>query len=436
MREDIDNLDAWRRTAYSNDITKENSGEEVIVFGWVASYRDQGNLIFIIINDKYGSIQITVKKNEIKDEIYQKVNNIKEQASIGVRGMVKLAKKAPNEIEIVPIDLKILSKSEKTLPFNIFAKTLPSIDKRLDIRAFDLRRTRAQNIFNVREIIIKAIREYYNNTGYREINTPKIISSATEGGAALFPILYYNREAFLTQSPQLYKEQLIVAFEKVFEIGSAFRAEQSRTLSHLSEFISVDVEEAYVNYIDIMNTIEKMINNIITRLNESDILEKFQIEKKQIKKFKTYTYKEILNLLNKKGVEKEWGEDITSRDLKDFNEEEFYFIIDWPTVSKPFYINPNKDDQEISESFDLMFGNKELASGGTRISSKKLLLERFKEKKLKTKAFESHIKMFDYGVPPHAGFGLGLERLIMSIIKEENVREVTFFPRDQRRLTP
>ena len=167
-----------------------------------------------------------------------------------------------------------LSKSEKTLPFNIFAKTLPSIDKRLDIRAFDLRRTRAQNIFNVREIIIKAIREYFNNTGYREINTPKIISSATEGGAALFAILYYNREAFLTQSPQLYKEQLIVAFEKVFEIGSAFRAEQSRTLSHLSEFISVDVEEAYVNYTDIMNTIEKMINNIITRLNESDILEK------------------------------------------------------------------------------------------------------------------------------------------------------------------
>tara|TARA_B100001750_G_C15510714_1_gene603452 strand:+ start:1099 stop:2409 length:1311 start_codon:yes stop_codon:yes gene_type:complete len=436
MVEDIDNLDTWRRTAYSNEITKENSGEEVIVFGWVASYRDQGNLIFIIINDKYGSIQITVKKNEIKDEIYQKVNNIKEQASIGVKGVVKLAKKAPNEVEIVPIDLKILSKSEKTLPFNIFAKTLPSIDKRLDIRAFDLRRTRAQNIFNVREIIIKAIREYYNNTGYREINTPKIISSATEGGAALFPILYYNREAFLTQSPQLYKEQLIVAFEKVFEIGSAFRAEQSRTLSHLSEFISVDVEEAYVNYTDIMNTIEKMINNIITRLNESDILEKFQIEKKQIKKFKTYTYKEILNLLNKKGVEKEWGEDITSKDLKDFNEEEFYFIIDWPTASKPFYIKPNKDDPEISESFDLMFGNKELASGGTRISSKKLLLERFKEKKLKTKAFESHIKMFDYGVPPHAGVGLGLERLIMSIIKEENVREVTFFPRDQRRLTP
>ena len=436
MVEDIDNLDTWRRTAYSNDITKENAGEEVIVFGWVASYRDQGNLIFIIINDKSGSVQITIKKNEIKDEIYQKVNNIKEQSSIGVKGVVKLAKKAPNEIEIVPIDLKILSKSEKTLPFNIFAKTLPSIDKRLDIRAFDLRRTRAQNIFNVREIIIKAIREYFNNTGYREINTPKIISSATEGGAALFPILYYNREAFLTQSPQLYKEQLIVAFEKVFEIGSAFRAEQSRTLSHLSEFISVDVEEAYVNYTDIMNTIEKMINNIITRLNESDILEKFQIEKKQIKKFKTYTYKEILNLLNKKGVEKEWGEDITSRDLKDFNEEEFYFIIDWPTASKPFYIKPNKDNQEISESFDLMYGNKELASGGTRISSKKLLLERFKEKKLKTKAFESHIKMFDYGVPPHAGVGLGLERLIMSIIKEENVREVTFFPRDQRRLTP
>jgi len=436
MIEDIDSLDNWRRTAYSKDITTTNSGEEVIVFGWVASYRDQGNLIFIIINDRYGSIQITVKKNEVKDEIYQKVNNIKEQASIGVKGVVKLAKKAPNEIEIVPIDLKILSKSEKTLPFNIFAKTLPSIDKRLDIRAFDLRRTRAQNIFNVREIVIKAIREYYNNTGYREINTPKIISSATEGGAALFPILYYNREAFLTQSPQLYKEQLIVAFEKVFEIGSAFRAEQSRTLSHLSEFISVDVEEAYVNYIDIMNTIEKMINNIMTRLNESNILEKFQIEKKQIKKFKTYTYKEILNLLNKRGVEKEWGEDITSRDLKDFNEEEFYFIIDWPTASKPFYINPNKDNQEISESFDLMFGNKELASGGTRISSKKLLLERFKEKKLKTKAFESHIKIFDYGVPPHAGFGLGLERLIMSIVKEENVREVTFFPRDQRRLTP
>ncbi|MEM2339444.1 MAG: amino acid--tRNA ligase-related protein, partial [Nitrososphaerales archaeon] len=258
---------------------------------------------------------------------------------------------------------------------------------------------------------------------------------------ALFPILYYDKEGFLAQSPQLYKEQLTMAFEKVFEIGPVFRAETSRTLRHLAEITSVDMEEAYVNYEDVMMTLSKLTQYVIQALqtrceNELKLLNvKLETPKLPLKR---YTYSEILEILNKEGEYVKWGEDLPTPALKILGEKlpEFYFITNWPTSSKPFYIKPCDDNPEICEAFDFMYGSIEIASGGTRVNSKRLLIKKLKEQGLKPQLFEYHLKLFDYGMPPHAGFGLGLERLMMVLTKRENIREVTIFPRDRLRLTP
>jgi len=278
--------------------------------------------------------------------------------------------------------------------------------------------------------------------GFIETNTPKIIATATEGGATLFPIFYYDREAFLAQSPQLYKEQLTMAFENVYEIGQIFRAEPSRTNRHLSEATSIDVEEAFVDYSDIMALLEKMILHIINSLserNKNDLLE-LDLELPSIKlPLARYSYSNVINELQRAGENVRWGDDLSPQMMKNVHDtsNQFYFIIDWPTAIKPFYVKPEIiGPGSICESFDLMYGSLEISSGSTRINKKDELLERMKKQGLNTQAFDYHLRVFDYGVPPHAGFGVGLERLIMAIAKIENIRDVAFYPRDIDRLTP
>ena len=434
-----DDLGNWRRTHYSIDLKPELDNNNVIVFGWVSSIRSQGGIIFLIIEDKDGKIQVTAKKNEVTKNVFNKMKKLVPHTSIGVKGIVKAIKKAPNSAEIIPNSLKILGFARLSPPFNLQEKKLPRIDKRLEIRAVDLRRDAAQSIFKIRRVALQSIRNHFINGGYFEVNTPKIISSATEGGAALFPLLYYNKEAFLTQSPQLYKEELVMAFEKVFEIGPAFRAEQSRTLGHLSEFVSLDVEEAYVDYKDIISEIEAMTKKVIKEVRKKckDELSSLSIELED-SEFKKYTYDEVLSLLNEEGFKMEWGEDFSSEAQKILGKinPSYYFITDWPSQSKPFYIKPREDDANISESFDFMHSTLEMASGGSRINNKRDLEKKMKEKSLNPKSFEYHLKVYEYGMPPHAGFGLGFERFIMTLTQQKNIREVAFFPRDQFHLKP
>lgn len=236
-------LGKWRRTAYSVDIKPSLEGKEVTVMGWVSTVRDHGNLVFVMLNDKEGEMQITAKAGTCPDEIKAALGKIKEQSTIAIKGVIKPSAKAPNGAEIMPSEMKIFSNVEKIAPFTWQTKTVPNIDTRLEIRAIDLRRNVLQHVFKMRSLVLKSIREYLYEQGFLEINTPKMIATATEGGAALFPIFYYNKEAFLAQSPQLYKEQLTLSFEKVFEIAPIFRAEPSRTNRHLSEAISIDLEE-------------------------------------------------------------------------------------------------------------------------------------------------------------------------------------------------
>ncbi len=433
------NLGIWRRTIYSNEISPSLDGKEVIVMGWVSSVRDHGNLIFMMITDKNGDIQITAKKDACNEEIRQEIVKLKEQSSVAIKGIIKPSNKAPHGAEIAPLEMKIFSQAEKIAPFTSQAKTVANIDTRLEIRAVDLRRNILQHVFKARSLVLKSIRDYLYEKEFVEVNTPKMIATATEGGAALFPIFYYNKEAFLAQSPQLYKEQLTMSFEKVFEIAPIFRAEPSRTNRHLSEAISIDLEEAFADYNDIMKHIENIVKRVVLTVRNYNEKLNFDV------KFQTpeisdsisqYTYSELIEKMQKAGINTEWGDDLYASNLKKLNIAGFYFIKDWPLGPKPFYVKAKADDSKISESFDFMYGDLELSSGSTRIEKRSELEERMKNKGFKLDTFDYHLRVFDYGVPPHAGCGIGLERLMMALTGTENIRDVTFYPRDVDRLTP
>jgi nondiscriminating aspartyl-tRNA synthetase len=419
-------------------------GIEVIIMGWVSAVRDHGNIRFIMIRDKYGDIQVIAKKIECTEPLFEQIRQVREHSTLAIRGKVRSQEKAPNGAEVVPAEVKVFSIAKKAAPFLVKSKiSSVGIDTRLNLRAVDLRRNVLQSIFHIRNSTLNAIREFLEMQGFMETNTPKIIATATEGGSTLFPIFYYDREAFLAQSPQLYKEQLTMAFENVYEIGQIFRAEPSRTNRHLSEATSIDVEEAFVDYTDIMALLEKMILHIINSLserNKNDLLE-LGIELPSIKlPLARYSYSDIINELQRAGESIRWGDDLSPQIMKNVLHDtinEFYFIMDWPTSIKPFYVKPKITGAgSTCESFDLMYGSLEISSGSTRINKKDDLLERMKKQGLNTQAFDYHLRVFDYGVPPHAGFGVGLERLIMAITKIENIRDVAFYPRDIDRLAP
>ena len=427
-----------RRSHYSDQINPSMDGSEVTVMGWVLTVRGHGNISFATIKDKNGSLSVIAKKGDCSDEIREKISSLKAHSSIGVTGKVKSSEKAPGGYEIIPTELRVYSEVTKIPPFEPTVKTVKNIDTRLEVRPIDLRRNNLQHVFKIRSLVLKTIRDYFNDQNFVEINTPKMIATATEGGAALFPIFYYNKEAFLAQSPQLYKEQLTMSFEKVFEIAPIFRAEPSRTNRHLAEAISIDLEEAFVDYNDVMNRIEEIIKVSINAVNE-------YIKNNPDSEFTPtpvpetiprYTYDDLVERMQKAGAKTEWGDDLYPSNLKKIGLDGFYFITDWPLGPKPFYVKDSKSNPKISESFDLMFGDLELSSGSTRIEKRDELAQRMSNKGMKTDSFEYHLNAFDYGVPPHAGCGIGLERLIMSLTGTENIRDTTFYPRDVDRLTP
>ena len=378
------------------------------------------------------------------------LKSLKEHSSIAIRGKVVEQKNLSKGFEIIPEEIKILSVSNKPAPFLTQSISSIGIDTRLDLRAIDLRRNHLQNVFKIRNTILNSIRAYLNDNYFVEVNTPKMIATATEGGAALFPIFYYDREAFLAQSPQLYKEQLTMAFENVFEIAPIFRAEPSRTNRHLSEAMSVDVEKAYIDYTDMMDYLDNLIRFIIQNINDKNQVELDSLGIKlpnMERPFRRITYSQLVQDLQNSHKYIRWGDDIAPKLLKDLLGDEFYFITDWPASTKPFYVkskkmdpmsepNNGEDPRVLSESFDLMYGSLELSSGSTRINNKDDLMDNMKKKGLSLKAFDYHLRVFDYGIPPHAGFGLGLERLLMAVLKLDNIRDATFYPRDIDRLTP
>jgi len=437
----LDSLGDWRRTHYSVDVKPELDGQEVTLFGWVQEIRDLGGIRFIILQDREGTVQLTVPRKKVSSEVLSKANALQKRYSIGVRGVAKKTDITPRGVEVIPKEIKIFSTASPRLPIDITGKVSAKLDVRLDARALDLCREENLAIFKIQHTAVEAIREFLFERGFIEVHTPRIIASATEGGAALFPVEYFETKAFLAQSPQLYKEQLVMSLERVFEVGPFFRAEESHTRRHLSEFVSIDIEQAFADADDVMQLLEQLMQHTCKEVNEKCQREiatlNYQLEVPKIP-FKRLTYNEVLKDLSREGVEIPWGEDIPTQAFRTLGKIHpyFYFITDWPTNAKAFYIKPKDDNPELCEGFDLMWRWIELASGGTRIASKELLIKRLEEKGLNPESFKHHLQAFDYGMPPHAGWAIGLERLTMMLTGKKNIREVTLYPRDKFRLTP
>jgi len=437
----IDPLGDWRRTHYTSEITPELDEKAVIVLGWVKEIRDLGGIRFLILRDREGNVQVTIPRKKVDKELLEKADALQTQYSIGVKGVVKKTTMTPRGVEIIPSEIRIFGIAQHPLPLDPTGKTQAEIDVRLDARGLDLSREENVALFRIEHETLAETRKFLSERGFIEVHTPRIIATATEGGAALFPVDYFEKEAYLAQSPQLYKEQLTLSFEKVFEIGPFFRAEESSTRRHLSEFISIDIEQAFANEEDVMRILEELMHDVCKTVkkkckNELVVL-KHQIEIPKLP-FKRFTYDEIVKELMKEGIEITWGEDIPTPAYRTLGKlhSSFYFITAWPTKAKPFYIKPRDESPDLTEGFDLMWRWMELASGGTRVHDKEVLIERLKTQGLNPESFKYHLKVFDCGIPPHAGWAVGFERLIMMLTGIENIREVVLFPRDRFRLTP
>jgi nondiscriminating aspartyl-tRNA synthetase len=437
----LDSIGDWTRTHTTNTISPELDTQEVTLFGWVQEVRDLGGIRFIIMQDREGTIQITIPKKRIAPEVLSKSDLLQKRFSIAVKGIVKKTNMTPRGIEVIPNQIKILNTATAQLPIDITGKTPANIEVRLDARALDLTQESTLAVFKIQHTALQAARVFLLNKDFLEVHTPRIIASATEGGSELFSVKYFDQTAYLAQSPQLYKEQLTMSIEKVFEVGPFFRAEESHTRRHLSEFTSVDIEQAFANATDVMALLEQVIHHVFETVKEKCANElhalKYKFEVPQVP-FKRLTYTEVLSDLKKEGVEVPWGEDIPTEAFRVLGKlyPFFYFVTDWPTHAKAFYIKPCEDKPEICEGFDLMWRYIELVSGGTRIEQKEQLISRLQEKGLNPESFKYHLQAFDYGMPPHAGWAIGLERLTMVLTGRKNIREVTLYPRDRVRLTP
>lgn len=437
-----DALASWRRSHYSREISPNMDGRDVTLLGWVSEKRDLGGITFIILRDREGRVQITASKKKVPLETWGKIRSLGREYAIGVKGTVKRSDEAPEGFEVIPKEISIMGSASYPLPIDVTGRTPADLDSRLDFRILDLRRPETSAIFKIKHTAANACREYLSKEGFIEVHTPRIISTATEGGAALFSIDYFGKTAYLAQSPELYKEQLTTVFEKVFEIGPYFRAEEAHTRRHLNEFTSLDIEMAFADYQEVMKVQERLIEYVVSKII-SERSEELRILGVSLRPpqlpLRRYSYDEIVKELREAGEKLRWGDDLTTssyRLLGKKHRKEFYFVVDWPTKARPFYIKPFTDKPELCYAFDLMYEWIEVASGGSRVDSKEVLIKRLNEQNLNPDSFKFYIDSFNYGMPPHAGWGMGLDRFIMAILDIKNIRECVLFPRDRFRLTP
>ncbi len=421
------------------EITPALEGREVILAGFVKNVRDLGGIRFFLLYDVWGEVQITAPRSLTPPEVFALLPSLTPESAVLVKGTVKVAEQAPGGVEVLPKAVEVLSRAAVPLPLDPTGRIKSTLETRLNARVLDLRHAQRRTIFKVRHMVLNSIREFFSSRGFLEVHTPKIVATATESGSALFPVAYFEKEAFLSQSPQLYKEVLTGCFQKVLEIGPIFRAEEFNTPKHLNEAISVDIEVAFADCEDVMKLLEELIDNIVGSLKEKMGKELPLLEQLTPRPpFERLTYAEVLEALEKKGYKIPWGSDLPTPAERILGEGRgFYFITHWPAECKPFYAMPCQHDPSCTETFDLMWKDLELASGGTRIHQPELLEERLRAKGLNPESFEPHLRHFRWGlVPPHAGWGLGLERLLMVLTGQENIRECVLFPRDRHRLVP
>lgn len=431
------------RTHYSGQISADMDGKEVMLVGFAHEIRDLGGIAFLVLRDREGMAQITLVKKLLGKDVFKMARSISRESVVMVRGNVKAEAKAPRGYEILPTEIQVLSAAQVPLPLDPTEKVECELDTRLDSRFMDIRRPCVLAAFEIESAVLCSLRDYFHRKGIVEVFTPKIVAAATEGGTDLFPISYFEKEAFLNQSPQLYKQMLMGAgMDRVYEIGPIFRAEEHDTRRHLNEAISIDLEVSFADDKDVMEILEEAVAGAYSYVADNcrrqlEVLN-MELEVPRLP-FKRITYTRALELAEEKaGARMQWGDDLDTETERFLGESigEHYFLIDWPSSIKPYYTLPYEDKPEICRGFDLMHPRMELASGAQRVHDYSLLVERIKEKGLDPDGFEFYLRAFRYGMPPHAGWGLGLSRLVMTMLNLENIRDAVIFPRDRRRLVP
>lgn len=426
-------------------------GEEVKINGWVSVRRDHGKIVFIDLRDRSGSVQLVVVPMG-NEALAESVKDVRSEFALEIVGLVKARPGkneflVPSDIEIEVRTLMVLSRPVEELPIDVSSKDLDlNLDTLLNNRTISLRNDKIHSIFSLYSILLEAYASACRTRGFMEIKTPKILSSATEGGANFFKIKYFDREAFLAQSPQFYKQAGASAFERVFEIGTVFRAEPHFTTRHVNEYTGLDGEMAFISGFDeVMNELENIIMDVVAAIGErgKDDIERYRGTVPAMVPIPRLHLSEAIAILKKEYGKEIEGEDIDAEGERMIGEyvsktfgSDFVFLTHYPTALRPFYSMPSKDNPKYTDTFDLIFRGIEIASGGQRIHEYQQLVDNITSRGMDPDTFKDYLDIFKYGVPPHGGWGLGSERIIQKLLGLGSIKEAVLFPRDVKRLTP
>lgn len=420
-------------------------GERVKLAGWMHNWRDMGQFGFLILRDGAGTFQAVLDKAEEME----KLKGLQYETVLQIEGVVAEEPRAPGGVELHDCQVTVISPVLEPLPFEINKKELkPGLDVFLDNAPVGLRHLRKRALFRISAEIMAGFREYLMQQGFVEIQTPKIVGSATESGANVFALDYFGRPAYLAQSPQFYKQIMVGVFERVFEIGPVFRAEKHNTARHTNEYVSLDIEMGFIqDHTDVMAMLTGVLRHIFNRLTQVCPREL------ELLKVKVPNIGQTIPALRLPDAQelifKRYGEDCRGEpDLAPQHEEwlceyaaqelgsELLFITHYPTSKRPFYAMPDDEDPTLTKSFDLLFRGCEVVTGGQRIHRYEQLLENARKWGINPEDIAGYLQAFKFGMPPHGGFGMGLERLLMQLTGLKNLREATLFPRDLTRVAP
>jgi nondiscriminating aspartyl-tRNA synthetase len=425
----------------------ERVGQQVTVRGWVQAIRDQKRMQFVIVRDETGLAQVIVGKEEEPNELNEAVSALTAESAVTVTGTVVADERVKlGGLELRLEELRVDSLAEPELP--IAADS--ALDKRMDWRYLDLRRPERRLIFEVQSTAEHAMREYWRTDGFIELHSPKLMGSASESGAELFKVEYFERQAYLAQSPQFYKQMAMAAgFGRVFEVGPVFRANPSFTSRHDTEFTSVDVEIAWIDsHEDVMSFEERWLAHVLAAVKSEHgetIEATFETELVVPSlPFPRVSLEHAKELLREHGHEAPGAahdldppsERALSAIVKELHGHEFAFVTDYPTTVRPFYHMRHVDQPTLTKSFDLLWRGIELTTGAQREHRYEQLLAQARDKGVDVGPIQYYLDFFRFGAPPHGGFGFGLTRLLMQMLGQENVREVTFLYRGPHRLEP
>lgn len=428
----------------SGNIKKDDG--EVTVKGWIQDTRNLGGISFVVLRDRYGTMQITLPKKKLDPELFAKITTLPRESVVAITGDVKESNQTELGLEIIPKAVTVYCEAGTPLPMGVIDKVNVEMDTRLNNRFMDLRKPEIKAIFELKSLMVQLLGEAMRKNDFTQVYTPKIVASGAEGGATLFNIDYFGQKAYLAQSPQLYKQMLMsTGLDRIYEIGPAFRAEHSNTNRHVTEFISFDGEMTWIDSMDdVFRMIENILDYVLKGLAEKGA-KQLKILGKEINvpsvPYPVLTYEECLKIVNDRGLKLKNGDDLGTEGEKlvgDYMHEkniDLYWIAEYPEEAKPFYIM-EKDGTPYSYSFDLDYKGQEISSGGQREHRYDVLVARMKKKGLNPDDFGFYLDAFKYGMPPHGGWGIGLERLLVKMLDLPNIREAILFPRDMSRLSP